>query len=284
MILWGPPGTGKTTLARLVASETSAAFEQLSAVSAGVKDVRAVLQAARQRLEVDERRTILFLDEIHNLPERVQRSLLRVIEDGITTRIGDTAQRIANVRFVFASNAAPPTYSLAPDLLARLRTIRIPTLRERVADVPRIFDQLLERALAKHGLFAKMVMPLLGGDHYEAICLDGFEVDNVRGLIDVADRLATRILTGIPPQDAILTIFSERFQDGAVAARYETVEHDKRRSSHYEQNREIITAVFRECRGNLTATERVLGERGIKCTRRWLGIFAERWGLRAPRN
>ena len=92
MILWGPPGTGKTTLARLVASETSATFEQLSAVSAGVKDVRAVLAGARQRLETDERRTVLFLDEIHRFTKSQQDALLPGVEDGTVILIGATTE------------------------------------------------------------------------------------------------------------------------------------------------------------------------------------------------
>lgn len=227
---------------------------------------------------------ILFLDEIHNLPERVQRSLLRIIEDGIITRIGETASREINVRFVFASNAEAPTFSLATDLLARLRTVHIPTLKERAADVPLLFDRLLEKAQERHGLSGMKLGSLLGGDHYEALCLDGFEADNVRGLIDLTDRLVTRIAAGISPADALMTVFSDRFKNGKVAERYELESKDNRSTSNYEQNREIITAVFLECRGNLSAMERTLHQRGIKCTRRWLGIFADKWGLREPKD
>ncbi len=223
---------------------------------------------------------LLFLDEVHNLPERVQRSLLRVIEDGIVTRIGETMSRATNVRFVFASNERGPSFSLAPDLLARLRTVRIPTLKDRAADVPFLFDRLLENALARHNLSGMKFGRLLGGDHYEALCLDGFENDNVRGLIDLADRLVTRIAAGIAAEEALVTVFSNRFSNGQVAKRYESEGKDNRSTSHYEQNRDIITAVFLECRGNLSAMERALNERGIKCTRRWLGIFADKWGLR----
>ncbi len=227
---------------------------------------------------------ILFLDEIHNLPGRVQRSLLRVIEDGIVTRIGETVAKQTNARFVFASNAEPPTFSLASDLLARLRVVPIPSLRDRVADVPYLFDRLLEAALMRRGLSGLNVVRLLGGDHYEALCLDGFEKDNVRGLIDVADRLVTRIAAGASPADALVTVFSERFSRGKVAERYGVGEQDGRSTSHYEQHRELISAVFLECRGNLSAMERVLTERGIRCTRRWLGIFADKWGLRESKK
>ena len=91
-ILWGPPGTGKTTLALVIARSTQRAFEQLSAVTAGVKDVREVIERARGRLGEQGRRTILFLDEVHRFNKSQQDALLPAVEDGTLTLIGATTE------------------------------------------------------------------------------------------------------------------------------------------------------------------------------------------------
>ena len=92
VILWGPPGTGKTTVARVVASKTDREFIALSAVTAGVKDVREVIEAARNRLVDEDRGTILFLDEVHRFNKSQQDALLPAVEGGILTLIGATTE------------------------------------------------------------------------------------------------------------------------------------------------------------------------------------------------
>jgi putative ATPase len=131
VILWGPPGTGKTTLAQAIATHTSRAFEQLSAVSAGVKDVRDVLERAHHRLGERDQRTILFLDEVHRFNKAQQDALLPGVESGLITLIGATTEN--------------PFFEVNPPLLSRSTLFRLEALGVGAA------RQLIAKGLAAEG-------------------------------------------------------------------------------------------------------------------------------------
>jgi putative ATPase len=116
MILFGPPGTGKTTIARIVAERTGAAFEEISAVSARVDDVRAVISRAGDRLGGNGLRTILFIDEIHRFNKAQQDSVLHAVEDGLVTLIGATTEN--------------PYFEVNSALLSRCTVIELTALSE----------------------------------------------------------------------------------------------------------------------------------------------------------
>jgi putative ATPase len=134
VIFWGPPGTGKTTLARVIAATTSKAFESLSAVTAGVKDVREVTDRARRRLAENGQGTILFLDEVHRFNKAQQDALLPSVEEGVLVLIGATTEN--------------PYFEVNAPLLSRSTLFRLELLGEEDLRV------VLGRALAHEGRVA----------------------------------------------------------------------------------------------------------------------------------
>ncbi len=145
-IFWGPPGTGKTTLALAVAGTTKRVFEQMSAVNAGIKDVREVIERARHRLGEQGRGTILFLDEIHRFNKAQQDGLLPAVEDGTLTMIGATTEN--------------PFFEVNPPLRSRSTLFRLEPLNceaiatlvrrgleaEGTSATPEAIDLLVDRA------------------------------------------------------------------------------------------------------------------------------------------
>ncbi|MBI5500303.1 MAG: sigma 54-interacting transcriptional regulator [Deltaproteobacteria bacterium] len=301
LVLEGESGTGKELLARAVHQLGAAATPFVAHNCAGFAStedaqttlfgvVRGAFTGVEARAGLLERADggVLYLDEVHNLPLRVQRALLRFAEDGCFTRIGESAQRRANVRLVLGTNRpvewAMAEGVLADDLVARTHRLRVPPLRERRADVPGIFRVAMERACARCGASAMGLSAVLGPDHHELLLLHDFTGTNVRAIEDLAATIAARA-GGQPAaaaQRQVDGLFAERFAGSPVFARQRAPGDAPALApgSSYERHREQIVAVFRECGGNLTATESALRERGLALHRRWLSEFLERWGVR----
>jgi putative ATPase len=139
MILWGPPGCGKTTLAKIVASETRSHFVEFSAVLSGVKEIRAVIAEARDRRRLELKNTILFVDEIHRFNKAQQDAFLPHVESGLITLIGATTEN--------------PSFEVIPALMSRCRTIVLEPLSsdDMVAILTRALEDT-ENGLGKSGL------------------------------------------------------------------------------------------------------------------------------------
>ncbi len=165
MILYGPPGSGKTTLARIVAQTTGSAFEELSAVQATVANVREVLARARERLGAQGQRTILFLDEIHRFNKGQQDALLPGVEDGLVTLIGATTEN--------------PYFEVNSALLSRAQIYELEAHSiETLIDVVRRGAAALEVEVPED--VAEMIAGRAGGDARNALNILELSVDTAR--------------------------------------------------------------------------------------------------------
>ncbi|ETN96720.1 replication-associated recombination protein A [Zhouia amylolytica] len=213
LILWGPPGTGKTTLANIIANESGRPFYTLSAISSGVKDVREVIEKAKQSGGLfTTKNPILFIDEIHRFSKAQQDSLLAAVEKGWVTLIGATTEN--------------PSFEVIPALLSRCQVyILNPFNKEDL-------ENLLHRALIKDTLLAKKNVEL---KETEALLRlsggDGRKLLNIFELIINADGSDHIVITN--------DIVQQRVQKN-------TVLYDKTGEQHYD----IVSAFIKSIRGS----------------------------------
>ena len=211
MILWGPPGVGKTTLAHIMANESGAPFHTLSAISSGVKDVREVLKTAEQQSFFNEKRPILFIDEIHRFSKSQQDSLLGAVEKGTITLIGATTEN--------------PSFEVIPALLSRAQVYVLNSMNAEQ------LQSLLDKALREDQWLrekdiqiesTKALFRYSGGDARKLFNILELVINQQSGKILLNDNLVENVL-----QDK--------------AARY-----DKAGDQHYD----IISAFIKSIRGS----------------------------------
>lgn len=214
-ILWGPPGVGKTTLAKIIANTTKAPFYTLSAVSAGVKDVREVLERCRADLRgmFTTGRPILFIDEIHRFSKSQQDSLLGAVESGIVTLIGATTEN--------------PSFEVIRPLLSRAQVYTLKPLDAAM------LQQLLDHAISTDVVLSKRKVEVR-----ETAALFRYSGGDARKLLNILDLLeqSAAINQPIIIDDATVT---DRLQENPSA-------YDKNGEMHYD----IISAFIKSIRGS----------------------------------
>lgn len=221
MILWGPPGCGKTSLANIIAHETRSDFIQISAVLSGVKDIREVIEQAKKQRNLHGKRTILFVDEIHRFNKSQQDAFLHHVESGLITLIGATTEN--------------PSFEVIPALLSRCRVIVLNGHNEE--DIVRVLQKALEDD--EHGLGRLHVRVGDEALKHIAALADG----DIRSALNSLETVAFHALTDVEKENETRSVDLETLER---LLQKKSLRYDKSGEEHYN----LISAFHKSLRGS----------------------------------